>query len=405
MRSFFDLVGFEYKKIFKRKGSIISLVIIAVLTVVCPVLILIGNVYIDGEPVETYYQAMIKDREYARVLSGRYIDETLVREVKEAYSKVSAVGGNELYSIPEYQEHARPYSGVYYILNTVYTAYGNRARQVINLTEEEMQSFYQIRHGEVLNWIDTLHISSKSKDKLIQLDSEIEIPFVYSYSDAYWRFFAIMSSTGIFGAFAVAVCLAPMFAGEYGTGADQLILSSKFGKNKIITAKLFTGVSFCAVLYLIMIALTYLVCCGIYGLDGGNAPVQLWAPFCIYPFTMWQAAAVYSICILFAAILVCTLTLLLSSIFKSPFGVIIIISLLIFVPMMFRVPSNTVLMNLYRLLPSNMMSDWAVLIEYTTYEVFGMTIMPCVFMPLFAVLTTGIILPFAYRAFKNHQIG
>lgn len=142
MRSFFDLVGFEYKKIFKRKGSIITLVIIAVLTVVCPVLILIGNVYIDGEPVETYYQAMIKDREYARVLSGRYIDETLVREVKEAYSKVSAVGGNELYSIPEYQEHARPYSGVYYILNTVYTAYGNRARQVINLTEEEMQSFY-----------------------------------------------------------------------------------------------------------------------------------------------------------------------------------------------------------------------------------------------------------------------
>jgi len=45
MRSFFDLVGFEYKKIFKRKGSIITLVIIAVLTVVCPVLILIGNVY------------------------------------------------------------------------------------------------------------------------------------------------------------------------------------------------------------------------------------------------------------------------------------------------------------------------------------------------------------------------
>jgi len=401
MRSFIDLVKFEYMKIFKRKGSVIALIIIMALIIFMPVLALLGNTYVDGEPYETKYQSFIKIRDYARTLSGRYIDETLLTEAKEAYSYIPAV---ERYTLtPEYEKYGRPYSMIYDI---AYTVYGKNLRLMQDLTHEQMQNFYQIRHDDISKRINEIKISDKSKEKLIELDSKIQTPFVFDYIEGQDGFLSFMYSKGIFAAFAIAICIAPIFAGEYGMRTDQLILSSKFGKNKIIAAKLFTGISFCAGLCISLTVLTYLVFGIIYGFDGANSPIQLWYSFCIYPFSIWQAAVVYSICVFFGVILICGITLLLSSLFKSPFGVIIIISVLLFVPMMFNLPENNILLlNLIRLLPSNMMAAWSSLASNTPYELFGLTILPYVFMPLFALIIVSIMLPFSYRSFKNHQIG
>ena len=404
MRSFFDLVGFEYKKIFKRKGAVVAIAIIMLLSLIGPIGVFIGNIYIDGELFESNYQAMTKDRSHARALSGRSIDETLLTETKDAFEKIPLSKINEIFMIiPEYQEHGRPYKGIYNIANDIY---GGNLQLMQNLTQEQMQNFYQIRHKIISDNINAMDISDKSKDKLIQLDSEIQTPLIFDYIGGYEYFFQMLYSTGIFAAFAIAICLAPMFAGEYGTHTDQLILSSKFGKNKLIIAKLFTGVSFCAIFSAIITIMTYLAGSVIFGFDGANAPIQLFYIFSIYPMTILQGAVACSICVLFAAILVGGITLLLSSVFKSPFGVIIIISLLIFVPMMIQAPDNNVLIwNLFRLLPVNIMWVAMSLIDYLPYELFGLTIPPYVFMPLFAALASAVTLPFAYSAFKNHQLG
>jgi ABC-type transport system involved in multi-copper enzyme maturation permease subunit len=196
-----------------------------------------------------------------------------------------------------------------------------------------------------------------------------------------------------------------MFAGEYGTRTDQLILTSKYGKSKIITAKLFTGITLPAAVCLFMTVISYLISSIIFGFDGANAPLQLWDPLGIYPFTLWQGAIVYLICVFFAVILFSAVTLLLSSLFKSPFGVIIITSLLLFIPTMFNGMPNIILMNIYKLLPTRMMAVWTILLDYTPYELFGLAIPPYVFLPLFAAVASAAMLPFAWCAFKNHQVG
>lgn len=403
MHSFFDLVGFEYRKIFKRKGAVISLSLIVLFALLGPMGLFFGKVYVEGELIESNYQAMAKDRDYERALSGRSIDEALIGEVRDAYLKIPPVERNVSYvSIPEYQEYGRPYSGVYGI---VYPVFGSNHRLMQNLTQEQIQNFYKTRHEGIAGEIDALRISDKSKENLKQLDSQIKTPLVFDYTESYEYFFSMTYTIGIFAAFAIAICLAPMFAGEYSARTDQLILASKAGKSKIITAKLFTGITFSAGACLIITILTYLVGSVFYGFDGAAAPVQLWWSFCVYPLTMWQTAVICSICVLFAAILVSAITMLLSSVFKSPFGVIIIVSVLLFVPMMLNVSNeNVLLFNLFRLLPSNMMWIAMSIVDYLPYELFGLSIRPYVFMPVFAAVLSVVLLPFAQRAFRNHQI-
>ena len=400
MRSFLTLVGFEYKKIRKQKSAIIALAFVSVMMCFGPLAALTGNSYIGGELFESHFQAIYKDRAHSLALSGRAIDETLLMETKDAYAKIPDV---ERYAATtEYQNFARPYREIFLLLDAVY---GVQYGDLRDVSEADIHNFYQTRHDGIELVISAMNIGKSAKDKLIQLDSEIETPFVFTYIGAYDALIGNIYAMGIVCAFALAICLAPMFAGEYSTRADQLILSSKMGKGRLILAKLFTAVSLSTVFFLLMLILSYIVCSLAYGIDRPDAPFQLLIPYVAYPLTILEATLVFGICTFFGTLLTGSITLLLSAKCKSPFGVIIIISVLLFVPTVIHVPNSKVLLHhLFSLLPSNMAAIWAVF-SHVPYNFFGLIVLPYVFLPIFAFLASAIILPFAWRGFRNHQIG
>ena len=400
MRSFLTLVGFEYKKIFKRKSTVIALVLGTVIIIISPLMIFFGTSYIDGEPFENHYDAMLKDRAYAMALSGRALDETLLAETRDAYSKIPLV---ERYGItPEYQQFARPYRGVFVLMDWAFSLDMEGVRA---LTENDLLNYYEARHEKVTANIRTGTISDAAKNTLITLDSEIDTPFVYAYTGGFDNLFGGIYTIGVLAAFILAICLAPMFACEYGTHTDQLILSTKLGKGKLISAKLFTALSLFLLFFALLIVLALIVIISVYGFDGANAPFQLIMPFLAYPLTMLQAVSVLSLCAFAGTFLIVTITLLLSSLFKSPFGVIIAISVLLFVPMMIHVPETMVrLHNLFSLLPANMML-YVMVFSHVPFEFFGLVVLPYIAIPIFAILAGTVMLPFAWRGFRNHQIG
>jgi F0F1-type ATP synthase membrane subunit a len=66
--------------------------------------------------------------------------------------------------------------------------------------------------------------------------------------------------------------------------------------------------------------------------------------------------------------------------------------------------TNVLLFNLFSLVPTNMMALWMI-IASVLFEPFGIPLQPYIFMPIFAGIMVVLILPFAYRGFKYHQIG
>lgn len=406
MNNFGDLVKFEYKKIFIKRSTWIALVIFILSTVFSCFGIIIGNEYVDGVPVRSNYESMKIDREYERALTGKEINAELIMEASKAYQKVPAEQSVQYTNTQEYQTYARSYSSIYGIIRPIYnktlaSTFGYQELQKI--TPDMASSLYDYRIQKIKDTTENYPVSDNVKEKIMALDEQVVKPFVFEYFGGYDRFIVLMYTTGLISAFLVAFLIAPIFCGEYH-GIDQMILSSKNGKNSLIKAKLFTGFSITTAIALVGTLLTYIPCMLMYGFDGASAALQLKIPLSTLPITIGQLSIICFICVFFACILLGAITMLLSAKIKSSFVVITISGALIFIPMFIKCSYNTIfLYKLYLLLPSNMM-QYVNIIDPVGYEIFGSVIHSYIVMPIFAIVVSILLMPFAYKIFKNHQV-
>lgn len=149
-----------------------------------------------------------------------------------------------------------------------------------------------------------------------------------------WR--RILSMGDLFILIMVIVCIsvAPVFAGEYQSKCDSLFLCMKYGKSKLVTAKIMTAVSFATVVYWGIMIVCSLVCLLVYGIEGADLPVQMQNPTIVigYDMTMAQAAVLLMVFGYIVTLGMTGITLLFSSLLKNPFYVIAFAFLLIIMP-------------------------------------------------------------------------
>lgn len=327
-------------------------------------------------------------------------------EAAEAYSKLELNSAERYTDSEEYENYARKYSEIYSIVYRVYNTQSERfdTQSFGNMTSDQACRFYEMRRQKQEQSIMQTNMSDKAKQSLLAADERIKEPIVYDFYWGYDRFFTIMYTTGIIIAVAVAIIFAPLFSGEYTSGADSLILASKHGKSLLVLAKLFVTFTLLAGLSVMLTVLTYAECVAVWGAEGANAAIQLLNPLIPYPMNMGQFAVIYSVCILAACIMTAALTALLSAAIKTPSGTIVIMSVIIIAPLMMNVSEDIVwLYKLFCLLPSNMMAFWCI-IDSIQFELFGLVIRPYIFTPVFAVVAALIFGISAYRVFGKRQV-
>lgn len=395
MSVFRDIAGFEYKKILKRRGTVIAVIISVLLSAFSVFGTIIGSVYVDGEPVMSKYEDMKTEREYARRLSGRTIDGELISEAARECAKVDMSDRRYILS-----EEFQKYNAVYYIAHSVYSCDFKTFR---SLTEEQAAQLYEVRQQNIEAYVKSSSMNDASKQAVLEMNARVTIPFEYQYTEGYDRFLTIMYTTGIVALLVIAVVFAPLFSGEYTSGADSLILSSRHGRGLLAGAKLFVMLTFSAGYAILVTIISYAECMLMWGADGAQAPIQLTDPNSFYPMTMAQAAAAHSVSIFGACLMAGAITAFLSSRIKTPFGTIIIMWVIIIAPMMINVSERIWwVYKLFCLLPSNMTMISYVL-DFIQFELFGQSIPPYIFMPVFAVITAAVFSAAACRDFSRKQ--
>ncbi|WP_018212743.1 ABC transporter permease subunit [Desulfitobacterium hafniense] len=405
MSGFWTLVHFEYKKILGKRRVQITLLLVVLVVSFSVGATLLGSYYLDGRPYETNYEAMVKDRDYARALSGRLLDKELIMATVQAYGQIPQADTYQ--ATEEYQTLARPYSSIYGIVRSVFNTPSKRfnMEDFQALTPAQAENFYTTREERLAQMILATQMGETAKAKVLDLAEQVKAPLTFAYTEGYTRFFVLSNILGLTAGFVLAICLAPLFAGEYTSGTAQLILSSKRGKNKLITAKLFTGFSLTAMIAMVLTTLSLALSLFLFGGDGAGAPLQLYMIFSPYPLTMGHTALLLAVSTFFALMMTAAITMLLSARLKSPFGVIILISLLLIAPMPGSVSEhNLLLYRLYHLFPTQMTALWSVM-DPIQYELPGLVFKPYVFLPLFAAALSVLLTLLAYRSFKHHQIG
>jgi len=410
MRELGILIKFEYIKLFKKRSTWIILLLLLAAGIFGSVEMLIGNDTNNGLS-GTNYENMIKYKKNALALSGGKIDTELIGEVKQANLSYleRTVNVRDVTKLNQiYKETIEPYESIMPLLSVGYTGDYEATEFLAHLTEENMDNFYPLLLERQKQYLKSDYLLTKTEqEKLIEYQAKIDIPFSYSYDGGWQRIRELLDSYGlIFFIFGISICIAPIFSGEYSNKMDSLILSTKYGKQAEIWAKLIMAFSFTFFVSVIYLLIQLAVVLMIYGTSGANNPIQLILKLknVVYPLDNVELTIIYIVCVVCATLLSTAITCVLSSKMKTSFSAIIISFMLTIIPVLVQIPEKYRILNkIYSLLPSRMIQSKNIFPNYM-YGI-GKWLTPAYhFIPLFCILAAAGLAVIAFRGFRNHQV-
>ena len=397
-----SLVKFEFLKILRKKSTLIVMAVSLLITAVFFVMpILQFQIYNQDGVLRGLEGIAYEKEQYAEIsvpLTNEYVTEQ-IREVQELFADPDNIGydGNEQFLIDDaYWNGIAPREDLLGLIAKNYAApnvsVGYNALPDLDISNGT--DFYQARQEK----IETI-LNDPSKGLS---DEEIEEPFQYGYFGG-WEVIISAFELLMFAVLAICIVIAPVFSGEYQSGTDAVILSGKYGKTKLTTAKIWAALLFGVLAFTLHILVAFAIPLATFGIDGWNLPLQINGTTVPYPLTFLEGTLINLGVIYLVLIAMIALTLFLSARMRSPYQVLIVIMPVLFIPM-FLAPNGTsglynllVFLTPYQSLKPNFGS-------YISYQC-GPVVMDAFTMRavLYVVLAL-ILLPLARIGFKKHQV-
>ena len=389
MYNLWTIYKYELKKVTGRKLFGIT----ALLCVICILLTvsagLIGTYYVDGKPIESNYEAFQKDRAYRKVLSGREINEALLRETVDAYSHVPV--DVLRYSLTEeYETYARPYSDIFNLIRS----WTGMNLPDIQRWEVDENALYEARARSLENDWRSILLTETEIAFWNGKESQIDTPLIYFYHEGYENILNSFLTVGLLMLLFVAINLANLFADEHIRRTDQLVLSSIGGKHPAYWAKILAGVTVSVAAAVLMSVMTIGLCLMIYGAEGFEMPLQSCYTMYSYPLTIGEACLIAYGVLIVTSILAAVFVMVISELFHSGIAALSLSAGLIILGNVITIPSQyRVVAQLWDWSPAAYLSAWNVF-DPRTLPLLGhcftsWQIVPVIYLLLSIALTVG----------------
>lgn len=319
------LIGFEYKKIFKRKSTWISLMGALAVILLGGAVMCLGEVYVEGDKVYSQYEYIQMERMAGEKLSGEALDEKLITQSRKNLNEYNQLELGKDLGAENYKEIEKGILPSKLVVRWFESAVGNWAGGDI----------YQARLEFMKGTWRSEGLSEGEIGFHQRQNDTISTPLQYEYNKAYSRFEALQFTTLMFAAMVVVICVAPIFAEEYTTRVDALMLSSRYGRWKIAAAKIITGFTFAIFVSALYCIVSLLEQIWIYGMGNPNAPIQVMSQFAksSFPVNIWQMIFALIMCGILSECMIAAVTMVCSAKMRSPFNVVIIGMIISVLPM------------------------------------------------------------------------
>lgn len=420
MDNFGILYRFELKKILQRRMVRTTFVILLEILVAMNIADLLFTSYTDGEKKISAFEKIVEERDYARRISGRAIDDTLLSEMQEAYGNSRIVSYEETeiehggYTIrtgsmttsefiedgrtdDEIKEDHKKYKKIYDYVWNVMGPY-----DILDVNAEELYYNRRILLDEYnFEW----GLTADECDYWQVKEEEITEPFIYEYCDGFMRMIATANVMNYLWIFLIAICLANAFAEEHLRRTDQTILCSRYGKKPLYLAKLAAGVTFGVAGMVLCYVFDLLLAVSIYGADGLHAALQVGLWMSSWHISVSGALLILFLVSLVAAVFMSILTMFLSEWMKNGVATLgamtgfTIVTIFANVPTRYRLASQ-----LYRLLPTKLL-DRTSFVDNRLFRMFGKYFTGFQVAPVLYVVICILLVLAGYRVYKNYQVG
>lgn len=401
MSNFWSLVKFEYKKIIVKKsfiGAVIIMLFVAIVGMISPY-------FSTGTSRNGHSLSGAKNqklnKEAQQSVAG-YVDDEMIAAViaknVEARDNIDEDGD---YEWDIYNSNIRPYNTLRDNLIRVLSPVNNSNFENFNsLDNASGIDFYSLRTKLLEDTLKAANCPQKEIDKSLELNATVQTPFYQDYAGGYSTFLIRIKTCTIFFIVCIAMCIAPVFSGEYVQKTDALILTTKYGKSKMIIAKIVAAISFSLIFLLAALLIAAICTLGLYSWTGANVSFQYYDFLSVADITMLQAVIIYCLAVLCVAVVISAITLLCSS-RLSPFATIVTVILILFSGMFLNIPMENLRMLNYLFQAKVVLG---LVFDQRLADLFGVYMLPYHFIPIICFVGTIIFIPFAYRNFKNHQV-
>lgn len=406
------LVKYEFLKVLRKKSTLIAMAASLIITAVFFVLpITQFQIYNQNGVLRGLEGIAYEKTQYANIsvpLTNEYVTET-IREVQALFENPDNIGydGNEQFLIEgAYWNGIAPRENLLGLIARNYAApnvsVGYQA--LTDLDVSDGTNFYQARQDKIETILSdpSNGLSEAEIDYWRNMNSEVEEHFQYGYFGG-WEVIISSFELLMFAILAICIVIAPVFAGEYQAGTDAVILSGKYGKTRLTTAKIVAALLFGVLAFTLHVFVAFGIPLVAFGMDGWNLPLQINGTTVPYPLTFLEGTLINLGVIYFVLIAMIGLTLFLSARMKSPYFVLIVVVPVLFIPMFLSPNGTTGIYNLFVLLTpyQSLVPRFS---SYLSYQ-FGSVIMDAFAMRgLVYVILTLILLPLARIGFKKHQV-
>lgn len=204
--------------------------------------------------------------------------------------------------------------------------------------------------------------------------------------------------------------IAPVFAVECSSGMDNLILSSRNGRRKIVTAKLLSVLAASTVVVVLYLAATFLFGFlphgSFHGWDAAIQSIPVYARS-MFQFKVWQLAAVGAAWLIFTGAFYSLIVCFISSRMKSQMGTAGVSLAILFVNVGLAAMGDMVTQRLGALVDFGLANVTLIKEVFGGYKIFDVLGM-CVSYPVMAIFVLGILAAFAiwgiYRGQKSRVV-
>ena len=406
------LTKYEFQKILRRKSTLIvmgvSLLLIGFLFAL-PTLQF--RIY-DQDGQINGLEGIAWEREQQQNLAATLTDEyiaDIIRDYQRLFENPENVGfdGNEKFLIGDaYWNFESPHRFLLTMIARNYTTTTGYAGLdiLLGLDMDTDAGFYQVRNQRIEELLNAEYreMTDRQQEYWRTKNQRLDTPLQFGYFGG-WEVINSSYDLLMFVVLAICIVIAPVFAGEYQAGTDSVILAGKYGKTKLITAKIIASFLFGVCAFILHILVAYGIPLITFGPDGWNLPIQIANPRIPYAFTFLQATLVNVAVIFIVQLALIGFTLFLSSKMKTPFLVMIVLLPVLFIPMFMSPTGTSGLYNLILFL-TPYHSALPRIGSYISYQFGGLVLDALTMKAVLYGLLTLVAIPFARIGFKKHQV-
>lgn len=329
------MMRFEWKKIFERRLNVAAMLL---------GYLLIGVCVFNFITKESFYDE--KTDQYIEGIAAYRLDQERAAEQTDVISEeymTQLIGGIQSYDMDlegddAYAEVIRPLGDLFYFAARNYTdmradIVDRNALNAVDLTQGAR--FYEQRMEKITDFLNMDfsygNYRESEKEYWIQKAENTIVPFR-------WGSISVMRSVyntiviGFYLWFVIVICISSVFSSEYESGAASLLLTTKYGKDRLVWCKIAAAVLFSAGYLSIGILAGVGVVSLLLGFAGKDLPVQLWNSVIPYNLTFGQVCLMSFGIILLIGVSLALMMLCCSARLRSSLATLAIGGVILFAP-------------------------------------------------------------------------